>query len=699
MIESKTQIRGSGPDTNDPTEPPVEPKCPRCQQPTQGLPFCPTDGQLVGKSFTVGSRYVINELLGAGGTALVFGGHDELLGRQIALKLLRPQYAGDADEAARFLRAAKLVSQLHHENIVVVHDCGEDTDLGVVYLVMERLIGATLAEVKGKTTRLSWQRTIRILVQVCRALGRSHEQGILHRDLSLRNITLVTSSGRADVVKLCDFGLARTTQGDDRVTSTGTAVGTPAYMAPELVRGDADQNHRVDIYALGVIAYELLSGKLPHESATMVAMIARKLTAPPTPLSEACPGVELPPGLETLIMACLEHDPSARPESASLIERDLLALDPESPRAGGLVGQVIGNHRVVERLAQGGMGEIYLVEHEVIGTKAALKVLLPEIATNPEAVERFIQEARASGNIPSPHIPRCYDLGFLPDKRAYVLMDLIEGESVAAEIKRAGPMSLADVKQVVRQTAGALAAAHDLGIIHRDIKPEHIMIQRGSAGLHVKLLDFGIAKIVTDTTTRTQVGVFMGTPLYCAPEQVLGEPVGPATDAYALGATAYEMLTGRPPFSGEAGHVLALKTTRDPVPLIELRPGLPPAVTATINRMMARDPAHRPNALRPLAAEVAKWPEVEKPVVAILKEEPAPPPVVRRPRWWLYALPTACVVIGLSVWLWPRPEAKAPAADPAPITTPNPPPVAPRLAPVAPKLAPVAPPAVAPPAV
>ena len=516
-IDSQPDDSGSIDAFEAAVEPFGEP-CPKCGVPTNDLPFCEHDGHILHRPFTIADRYVLGELIGLGTTAIVFGGHDRQLGRAIALKILRPRLAVQPEEAARFLGGARLGSQLEHENIVVVHDSGTDPTLGLVYLVMELLIGGTAAPLRG----LSWKRTVGIMIQVCRALATAHARGIVHRDLGLRNITLTARSGRADVVKLCDFALARPTHGDDRVKTTGSALRSPAYMAPEQIRGDDDQDHRVDLYALGVIGYELVTGELPYEAPTAVAMLARKLTAPAIPLSERSPGLELPPGLEALIMRCLEADPGARPQSAAELEIELLALggpDPARPFAKtDLVGQLIGHHRVLQRLDQGGMGEIYLVEHDVIKTRAALKVLLPELASNADAVERFVQEAKASSGIKSSRIARCHDLGFLPDKRAYVLMDLVEGESVGAMLKR-GPLPLADVKRIVHQTTEALTAAHAVDIVHRDIKPEHIMVRRTDGGLEVTFLDFGIAKVFTDDASRTQVGVFMGTPLYCAPEQ------------------------------------------------------------------------------------------------------------------------------------------------------------------------------------
>ena len=632
----KTQIRGSAPTrlTRD--------TCPRCDRSTEGLPFCTRDGHVVERPFTLGERYEVDELLGAGATAFVFGGRDKVLGRQVALKVLRP--TGDVVEAHRFLRAARLASQIHHENVLIIHDCGEDAIHGVAYLVMERLHGCTLAEVLAQETRLPWQRVVPILVQLCRALAESHQRGILHRDLSPRNVTLTATSGRADVVKLCDFGLARSSTGDDRITSTGTAVGTPAYMAPEQILGDDGQDHRIDLYALGAIAYEMLAGCLPYEAASTVAMITAKLATPAVPLSER--HLELPDGLEALIARCLELEPSKRPDSAIAIERELLVIGDSQPSATAvagteLVGQCVGRYRVLRRLSQGGMGEVYLVEHEVIGTKAALKVLLPEVESNRETTDRLIQEARASTEIASPHVARSFDFGLLPDRRPYVMMELVDGESVASLLALRGPLPLPEVKQILQQICHALAAAHDIGIIHRDVKPANVMVTRRPEGVHVKVLDFGIAKVYR-ATSHTKVGEFMGTPSYCAPEQVLGEPVSPASDIYALGATAYELLAGVPPYAGEVGHVLAIKTKRDPVPIAQLLPSLPSVIAASVTRMMARDAIERPASMRAVAREIVQWPDHDTDAADVETERV---PRTDRHGWIVAMTLAACVLV------------------------------------------------------
>ncbi len=305
----------------------------------------------------------------------------------------------------------------------------------------------------------------------------------------------------------------------------------------------------------------MLAGELPHPASTPVALIANKLYDPPASLRERAPGVAVPAPLEDLVRRCLAIDPDDRPHDAHEIELALLELvrsgDTASldvPEPVDLVGVQLGSYRVTEVIGIGGVGTVYRAEHTEIGTKAAIKVLKPEFAQSSEVAERFLQEARACAALESDLIPRYFDFGRLRDGRAYAVMELLEGECLDRRIARVGRMDVADIVPIVKQTATALKKAHGAGIIHRDLKPENIFLCRTpSGGTSVKVLDFGIAKVASaiGSVKETRVGYFMGTPAYCAPEQIYGAGVGPATDVYALGATIYEMLTGRGPFEGE----------------------------------------------------------------------------------------------------------------------------------------------------
>jgi serine/threonine protein kinase len=577
-------------------------ECPQCHAPSGGRPFCLRDGAFTAPGpFSIGGRYQIEERLGAGGLALVFGARHQILGKQVAIKILRDAAAADPAHAERFLREARLASQLHHENIIDISDFGRDEALGVLYLVMERLRGETLAAALERARRLPWQRAVPILIQLCRALAAAHTDGVLHRDLNPRNVFLVRSSLQSDLVKLCDFGLSRLSSGEDRITTEGTFVGTPAYMAPEQIRGDADQDLRVDLYALGTTAYELLTGQLPYEAPNAVALVTRKLGQAPIPLGERAPELQLPAELEAILMRCLALDPAARPASAGEVEAALTQLTaaPEtsafSPEE--LVGRTVGSYHIVRLIGSGGAGAVYLAEHPLIAARVAVKVLRTEVLTMPGIEDRFIQEARAVAQLKSLHLPRYHDFGRLLSGHPFAVMEYLEGETVDARIAGRGTFTVEETAALLDQVAAALAEAHAAGIIHRDIKPENLFLVTGPDGQpFVKVLDFGIAKLTErPTNTRlTQTGHLLGTPSHASPEQLLGDEVGAVTDVYALGSTAFEMLCGRPPFQGEFAKLVHAKTTTEAPGLETLLPDVPVAVARTVARMLARDPAARP---------------------------------------------------------------------------------------------------------
>lgn len=585
--------------------------CPECGAGFEGRPFCKRDGTLA-SSFELGGRYRIEETLGTGGMAFVFGAKHLVLGRPVAVKVLRNGLP-DPEDAQRFLREARLSSQLVHENIVGVTDFGHDAELDLHYLVMDRLRGPTLAKLMESTGAMAVERAVPILVQLLRALSAAHEQGVIHRDLTPRNIVLEELSGRRDVVKLCDFGVSRTIEGNDRLTMTGQILGTPAYMAPEQIRGDADQDARVDVYSFGVVAYEMLTGKLPYDAPTPIALLAAKLRDRATPITARGTSSRVPRALETAILRCLETEPGERLSVAELTETlTQLSFPRGVPLApADLVGLMVGSYRVMELVGTGGMGSIYRAEHPEIGTEVAIKVLLPEVAGSTDAVARFSQEARASSAIGSTHIPRYYDFGRLSDGRAYAVMEFLEGESVAKRLSRRGPFSVDEAARFLRDVARALGEAHALGIVHRDIKPENLFIAQNKKGEEsIKVLDFGIAKLTTSREAAeqlTQTGEFVGTPTYCAPEQIFGHSIGPATDIYALGATAYEMLTGTPPFTGDFSDIFASKGREMPPSVRAIDASIPERVDITLRRALASRAAERFGTMEEFEEALRAW--------------------------------------------------------------------------------------------
>jgi len=272
-------------------------------------------------------------------------------------------------------------------------------------------------------------------------------------------------------------------------------------------------------------------------------------------------------------------------------------------------GDVVGEYRIEGKVGSGGMGTVYGAVHPVIGKRAAIKVLRPELCTSTEAIERFVQEARAVNQIGHPNIVDVFGFGTLPDGRSYFAMERLSGESLAERVERAGlPLGLAC--HVLERTCRALEAAHAKGITHRDLKPDNVFLVEVPDELPVvKLLDFGIAKLSggdDQRAERTRTGVMMGTPLYMAPEQARGHAMDHRVDVYALGVMAFELLTGELPFTADnAMDIIAKHLTEPPRAPSSTGVEVEPELDALVLAMLAKDPDERP-ALRQVRVAVSR---------------------------------------------------------------------------------------------
>ena len=268
-----------------------------------------------------------------------------------------------------------------------------------------------------------------------------------------------------------------------------------------------------------------------------------------------------------------------------------------------MIGKHINNYEVVSLLGEGGMGTVYLALHPIMGRKAAIKVLKPELARDESLVMRFFNEARAANAIRHPNIIDIIDVGLLPDDNVpYMLMEFLEGESLATRLDRVRPLSVSDAVEFASQTASALAAAHSKGIVHRDLKPDNLFLvpdEMVAGGERVKVLDFGIAKLRDDmrgSSMKTRTGAIMGTASYMSPEQCQGllEKLDHRTDVYALGIILYEMLCGGPPFVSEGfGDLIIMHVMKEPVPPQHKNPAIPNEVNAAILKALAKSPDAR----------------------------------------------------------------------------------------------------------
>ena len=280
-----------------------------------------------------------------------------------------------------------------------------------------------------------------------------------------------------------------------------------------------------------------------------------------------------------------------------------------------MIGERINNYQVRSILGEGGMGAVYLAEHPFMGRKAAIKVLRQELAEDRHLVERFMNEARAANAIHHPNIIDIIDVGLLPSGIPYLMMEFLEGESLAKRIDRDRRLPVADAVDVATQTASALQAAHGKGIVHRDLKPDKLFLVPDDGrpfGARVKVLDFGIAKLrgeLSGSGAKTQTGSVMGTPPYMSPEQCRGitEEIDHRTDVYALGIILYEMLAGAPPFMSPGwGEVVLMHVTKQPPPPRAKNPEIPAELEAVILKALAKPSGERWQSMDELDAALRK---------------------------------------------------------------------------------------------
>ncbi len=262
-------------------------------------------------------------------------------------------------------------------------------------------------------------------------------------------------------------------------------------------------------------------------------------------------------------------------------------------------GQTVGEYRIEGKLGEGGFGAVYRAVHPLIGKAAAVKVLHKQFSSNPQMVSRFIAEARAVNQIRNRNIIDIFSFGSLEDGRQYYVMELLDGMTLDAYLKKNGRMSPEVAIPVLRGIARALDAAHATGIAHRDLKPENVFLLFDEDGvIFPKLLDFGIAKLLGDSAVgahKTRTGTPMGTPYYMSPEQCRGRNVDHRTDIYSFGILVFEVLVGKVPFDGEDVMEILVKNISAPAPrLSDVCPALPPALDAPVLAFLEKDPAARP---------------------------------------------------------------------------------------------------------
>jgi serine/threonine protein kinase len=377
----------------------------------------------------------------------------------------------------------------------------------------------------------------------------------------------------------------------------------------------------------------------------------------------------------------------ARPAADDMVRAGLIThFQAEQYLLGKFRGFTIGKYKLLERVGVGGMGQVFLCEHLYMKKRVALKVLPPGKADQPGALGRFYREARAAGSLDHPNVVRTHDID-QDGNLHFIVMEYVDGTNLLDVVKKFGPMDIGRAVSYTRQVADGLDYAFRNGIIHRDVKPGNVLIDRAGAA---KILDLGLARFYQDQndllTIKYDDKIVLGTADYVAPEQIANSHmVDVRADVYALGATLYFLLAGHPPFpTGTVSQKLLWHRTKEPTPICEVRPDVPAKLGAAVARMMAKDPIARPQTPADVAALLAPWQpavvplpaEVEMPKLSPAASEVAQSSgdstALRRPATERVAAPGTYQPLAGSSGRVPHPGPFAPARQPDNVFGPTP---------------------------
>jgi len=529
-------------------------------------------------------HYRILEKIGAGAMGEVFRARDERLGRDVALKLIRPSSNDNPDHRRRFELEARVVSALNHPNIVAIYEVGFHN--GSPYIVSELLEGQTLRK-RLTEGALPVRLAIDYASQIVQGLIAAHDRQITHRDLKPENLFL-TTDGR---VKILDFGLAKLQPESGypveelaTVTRAGVLVGTPSYMSPEQVRCQK-VDHRSDLFSLGAILYEMLTGRRAFKGKTDFDTMIAVTQADPPEIDLERASIPLP--LRQIVRHCLRKEPENRFQSA----RDLAAaLDTASSASE----RVIGHYRILEKIGAEAMGESFRARNERLGCDVALKLIRPASNGSPDHLRCFELEARAVASMNHPNIVAIYDVGF-DDGALYIVCELLEGQTLRKRLTE-GALPVRLAVNYSSQIVQGLIAAHRRHIIHRDLRPENLFLTFG----RIKIF-FGAARLQSEPVEYER-SVEELTPSYMSPEQMRGKIVDQRSDIFSVGAILYEMLTGRRAFTGKTDVDTMIAMVQEGPPEIDLeRAGVPVSFQQIVRQCLEKEPENRFQSARDLA--------------------------------------------------------------------------------------------------
>ena len=535
------------------------------------------------------------EQIGAGRDGVRFRAEDPQTGRTVDLRDLGTAREDSSSwpSVARRLRASAMLGHPNILGVVALHLEGPSP-----YVVLDWDDSPSLASARSAG---GWGRAeaLEIAVGVARGLVAAHRLGLVHGALRPGSIRL--GAGRVPIVDWTGLEV-------DPFSGISTEVADGAVLPPESFLPGAEPAAPRDLFALGVVLRWLLSdpsgspepARLEDPMLEALAIRLMHDDPPERPTArEALDALELwlsrpgigPSGEQFLGSNCETGiiEPSPGPRSPMMANTP--AADPLQDRA------MLGRFRLSEKLGQGGMGSVYRAVDLTDESEVAIKVLGAAWSTRPEALRRFLKEARLLAEVNSPHVANLIEVNE-DDGLHYLALEFVRGMDLATWIARHGRPDEPTALAILADVARALAVAHDRGIIHRDIKPENILLQDVDPDRPptVKLTDFGLARHVveSDSLVLTQVGSIIGTPLYMAPEQCSGEPLDARTDVYSMGATLFHMLAGRPPFLGDSPLAVISMHRNDPAPSVQVHnPRVSDGAAQIVAKSLAKSPSER----------------------------------------------------------------------------------------------------------
>lgn len=421
-------------------------------------------------------KYKVEKLLGEGGMGAVYLGQHVEIGKPVAIKILLSDITKEPASFERFKREAKATAQIKHPNIVGVSDFGQ-TDDGLTFMVMEYIQGYSLRSLLDREIKLAPKHAVKFICQICAAMTAAHEAGIIHRDLKPDNIMIEVIDG-FEVARVLDFGIAKLKDDhQQQLTAVGGVIGTATYMSPEQCGGDSI-DARSDIYSIGIILYQLLSGQLPFQSANKQAILLEQMTKLPQPLEEICP--DLPIELVKAVMQSLEKDPDLRQQSTDELSKQLKASlssiashndkQIEDNSTQQIIFKTTSNKLNINKrftikrsLGSGAFGSVYEAYNNERGTLVALKILRQATA---EQLYQFKQEFRSLTDIIHPNLVTLYEL-MSDGEQWFFTMQLVQGVDFLKWTRsNKSDLDLERLKSAFKQLAEGIHALHKAGKLY-----------------------------------------------------------------------------------------------------------------------------------------------------------------------------------------------------------------------------------------